>query len=70
MSNQKGFLSALAVLLFVSACGGSKPTPPTYPYPEPTPVEDTELGVYLDDEADEELDEPDEEPGEDAATDE
>jgi hypothetical protein len=54
MSNQKGLLSALAVILFVSACGGSKPTPPTYPYPEPTPVEDTELGIYLDeDEVDE-----------------
>jgi hypothetical protein len=54
MSNQKGLLTALAVILFVSACGGSKPTPPTYPYPEPTPVEDTELGIYLDeDEVDE-----------------
>jgi hypothetical protein len=50
----KGIPTALAAVLFISACG-SKPTPPTYPYPEPAPVEDTALGAYLDGEADQEL---------------
>jgi hypothetical protein len=50
----KGTPTALAAVLVLSACG-SKPTPPTYPYPEPTPVEDTELGAYLDGDSDDEL---------------
>lgn len=57
MSNQKGILSALALTLLVSACGGSsKATPPQYPYPEPKAVEDTELGVYLESADEDDLD--------------
>src|SRR5690606_28085844 len=66
MSKQKGILSALAAVLFV-ACGGPEATPPKYPYPEPTPVEDTELGVYLEEEELE--DELDAEEAEEAADD-
>lgn len=70
MSKQKGILTALAAILFV-ACGGPEVTPPKYPYPEPTPVEDTELGVYLEEEElEDELDsEEDELDSEEAADD-